>query len=91
MELDDPEEFIKDILLEAGYQIQRHISHEPTTPTVEVVRTGTWEHNLTSEQVTRLVEQLKPLYKEGQRQDMALYLSGWLYKAEVSLKCPGEL
>jgi len=84
MELDDPEEFIKDILLEAGYKIQRQITKEHDTPPAPIFRDGTWEHNLTSEQVTRLTDYLKPLYKEGQRQDLTLYLSGWFYKAEVS-------
>ena len=40
--------------------------------------------NLLPDEIDNLIELLKPLYKEGKRHDIALYLSGWMFKAEIS-------
>ena len=86
IELEDVEEFIKDILINAGYkantQIVKPTITEPSTPSIS--KSGEWEREFTEEEISNLVELLKPIYKEPNRQKLILYLSGWLYKSEVT-------
>lgn len=86
MELKDVEEFVKDILINAGYKPNPEIKKQTiteTTPT-PIPKSGKWERELTEEEISNLIELLKPLYKQPNRQKLILYLSGWLKKAEVT-------
>jgi hypothetical protein len=38
---------------------------------------------LSNDQILKIVEALKPVYRQGMRHDVILYLTGWLYKAGV--------
>lgn len=51
-----------------------------------VARIGDWSHDLQDNEITNLCQLLKPLYIEGQRHFLTLYVSGWLYNAEISFK-----
>lgn len=86
MELEDVEDFVKDILINAGYKPNPEIKKQTiteTTPT-PIPKSGKWERELTEEEISNLIELLKPLYKQPNRQKLILYLSGWLKKAEVT-------
>jgi len=50
---------------------------------VERPRPRGWRRDLSESDVRRVVELLKPAYRPGHRQNIALYLSGWLAKAGV--------
>lgn len=86
MELEDVEEFVKDILIKEGYEPNPQVL-KPTiteTPTTIIPKSGKWERELTEKEISNLVELLKPLYKQPNRQHLILYLSGFLKKAEVT-------
>jgi hypothetical protein len=38
---------------------------------------------LGNDQILKIVEALKPVYRQGMRHDIVLYLTGWLYKAGI--------
>lgn len=92
MDVEEPVEFVRDILIKAGYKEQQGV--EATDISSDDVwelknRTkigGNWERNLFPNEIDDLIELLEPLYKEGQRHHMALYLSGWMFKAEISFE-----
>ncbi|ACP38612.1 bifunctional DNA primase/polymerase [Saccharolobus islandicus] len=46
---------------------------------------------LTSEKVLKIADIIAPIYKEGQRHNVIMYLSGWLYKANVSYESAKKL
>jgi hypothetical protein len=41
---------------------------------------------LGNDQILKIVEALKPVYRQGMRHDIVLYLTGWLYKAGVTYR-----
>jgi hypothetical protein len=41
---------------------------------------------LSNDQILKIVEALKPVYRQGMRHDIVLYLTGWLYKAGVTYR-----
>jgi hypothetical protein len=49
------------------------------------------ERKLTNEEMLKIVDAITPIYKEGQRHTVAMYLTGWLYKAHVSYESAKEL
>jgi len=49
------------------------------------------ERKLTNEEMLKIVDVIAPIYKEGQRHIVAMYLTGWLYKAHVSYESAKEL
>ena len=84
MELEDPEDFIREILVKAGYTADDNITKDiPTDPTPGVIRDGTWTRKLNEAEVKTIVRLLKPIYTKGNRQKLTLYVSGWMYKAEI--------
>jgi len=84
MELEDPEDFIKDILVKSGYTANDSITKEiPTDTTPGIIRDGTWSRKLNEAEVKNIVRLLKPLYNQPNRQKLTLYVSGWMYKAEI--------
>jgi len=50
----------------------------------QIVRLGPrgWRE-LGNDQILKIVEALKPIYRQGMRHDIVLYLTGWLYKAGI--------
>jgi len=53
---------------------------EKTQTTATVITTPTEEKNLTDEEIQKIVEIVEPYFIEGQRQNLILYLSGYLRK-----------
>jgi hypothetical protein len=41
---------------------------------------------LSNDQILKIVEALKPVYRQGMRHDIVLYLTGWLYKTGVTYR-----
>jgi phage/plasmid-associated DNA primase len=87
MDLDDVQDFIKNKLIEAGYKPDNSIKEDitPIELTPGVINKGRWIRTLEDEETNQLVELLKPLYIEGQRHYLTLYVSGWMYKAEIDM------
>lgn len=84
MELENPEDFIRDILVKAGYTANDNITKDiPTDTTPGIIKDGSWIRTLTDNEIKTIVRQLKPLYTEGNRQLLVLYISGWMYKSEI--------
>lgn len=85
MELEDPEDFIKDILVKAGYTANDSITKDtaPTDTTPGIIRDGSWTRKLNEGEIKAIVRLLKPLYNQPDRQKLTLYVSGWMYKAEI--------
>lgn len=42
------------------------------------------ERKLSNEEMLRIIDAISPIYKEGQRHTVIVYLTGWLYKARIS-------
>jgi hypothetical protein len=53
---------------------------EKTQTTTTVITTPTEEKNLTDEEIQKIAEIVEPYFTEGQRQNLILYLSGYLRK-----------
>ena len=93
MEVEDAETFVKNKLIEAGLKPKKE-SLKTKTKTTSLktdhqhpkINYGEWTNELDNSKVEALCELLKPLYTEGQRHNLVLYLSGWMYKAEIDFK-----
>ena len=87
MDVDDVQDFIKNKLIEAGYKPDKTINEDIKTIelTPGVINKGRWERTLEDEEINQLVELLKPLYIQGQRHYLTLYISGWMYNAEINI------
>jgi hypothetical protein len=59
----------------------------PSAEGVVEASTGAQEprgwRELGNDQILKIVEALKPVYRRGMRHDIVLYLTGWLYKAGI--------
>lgn len=87
MELEDPEDFIREILVKAGYTANDNITKDiPTDTTPGIIRDGSWTRTLNDNEIKTIVNLVKPLYTKGHRQKLTLYVSGWMYKAEIDPK-----
>lgn len=86
LNVEDAEEFIKDILIKNGLKAKKGIQHIQSEPITVKVNHGIWKRELNQDEITDLVELLKPLYNQGNRHNLVLYLSGWMYKAEIGYK-----
>ncbi len=88
--VDDPIEFVSKILTDAGYNEKTNnesikYSNDNKSKQKNVINIGNnWKADLTSNDIEKLINLLKPVYTDGVRHDMTLYLSGWMCKAEVS-------
>ena len=87
MDLEDVQDFIKNKLIEAGYKPdntkKEGITSIELTP--GVINKGKWERTLEDEEINQLIELLNPLYFKGQRHYLTLYVSGWMYNAEINI------
>lgn len=88
MEVEDIESFLKELLCDSGYEIQvpednSICVHRTRDNPIQVDTNSDWRAKLSEEEVKKLVTLLSRLYIEGQRNDLILYLSGWMFKAEI--------
>jgi phage/plasmid-associated DNA primase len=84
--LEDAEEFIKNILVNNGFIPKEGVQHTGESQEHSVnlkIDHKRWKRELNSDEIKDLVTLLQPLYSEGNRHDLVLYLSGWMYKAEI--------
>jgi putative DNA primase/helicase len=93
MDVENAEKYLKEKIEAAGYKTQtKELIETPVKDNggVEDVYTSPlqlsrrWEHHISPEDIEKIVELLKPFYHLGQRQNLCLWLSGWMHKAEIS-------
>jgi len=87
IDVSDVEEFVKEKLETAGYEANNEI--KPIIRNVDYITpsiNGRWDRSLNTDEVEGIVTRLKPFYKEGNRQNICLWVSGWMQKAEISYK-----
>jgi len=87
IDVSDVEEFVKEKLEAAGYEANNEI--KPIIRNVDYITpsiNGRWDRSLNTDEVEGIVTRLKPFYNEGNRQNICLWVSGWMQKAEISYK-----
>ncbi|ACP54414.1 bifunctional DNA primase/polymerase [Saccharolobus islandicus] len=64
-----------------------------STITDTAIEKGEIRHDkkLSENTILRIIDILSPVYKEGVRHDIVMYLSGWLYKAGIELESAKKL
>ncbi|MGB9937305.1 MAG: phage/plasmid primase, P4 family [Methanobacterium sp.] len=85
------EEYIKNILIAEGLEPKIETEKISTDYIPPVITHGEWIRSLTEEEIKGIVRLIEPIYKEGRRQNIALALSGWLYKAEINFESAKEI
>jgi len=85
MDVKDVEGFIRDKLINSGFEVNKTVKKGPVDTYQHPEITGEWIRDLEDNEIINLYEHLKPLYKDGQRHDLTLYLGGWMYKGEISM------
>lgn len=63
-----------------------HLMGETITKTNTNFRDATDKRILAEDEVNKLIQLVKPLYKEGQRQNLTLYMSGWMLMERLKYK-----
>ena len=87
IDIPDVEEFVKTRLENAGYSPNENI--KPISPNKTYITPsvdGRWERSLNADEIKCIITLLKPFYKEGNRQNICLWLSGWMQKAEINFQ-----